>query len=104
MVSIRCVAQVKDKNPLNERKDKIEVLMDHFKEFERESKTKRYSQASGTGRDAGVQPSTAWHALGFEAQRPCAWFWMLGQWSVCSWPLWGCHDPADQRAQHCLFH
>ena len=35
---------MKDKQPLTERKDKIEVLMDHFKDFERESKTKRYSQ------------------------------------------------------------
>lgn len=42
---------VKDKNPLNERKDKIEVLMDHFKEFERESKTKRYSQVGLTRED-----------------------------------------------------
>lgn len=35
---------VKDKDPLMESKSKIEALMDHFKDFERESKTKRFSQ------------------------------------------------------------
>lgn len=36
--------QVKDKGPLTSGKNKIEGLMDHFKDFERESKTKRFSQ------------------------------------------------------------
>lgn len=36
--------QVKDKGPLIAGKNKIEGLMDHFKDFERESKTKRFSQ------------------------------------------------------------
>jgi len=35
---------VKDKEPLMAGKNKIEGLMDHFKDFERESKTKRFSQ------------------------------------------------------------
>eukprot|EP00435_Cladocopium_sp_Y103_P067268 s359_g29.t1 len=35
---------VKEKDHLMESKSKIEALMDHFKDFERESKTKRFSQ------------------------------------------------------------
>lgn len=35
---------VKDKDLLMEGKSKIEALMDHFKDFERESKMKRFSQ------------------------------------------------------------